>query len=110
MWENDVFAKGSRVEIHFADKSVYTGFVTNKMEYTDDQHNGAETTYQFHDGATISYSVFVKNVPTLGGNGNCLVFTDGKGKIWDREIVREFLVIRQPNRFNCSGDGGGGDV
>lgn len=88
MWENDSLVKNEPVNIRYADNSVYTGLLSNQMEYT------GIATYQFYDGSRIT-GTFAKNVPTEGG----LVFSDPSGAIWSHKITNEFLVIRHPNCF-----------
>lgn len=103
-WENDVLAKGVEARIEFGDAgAVYTGLVSNKMEYLA----GA---YQFFDGTQIKCSSFGKaNVPLAGSD---LEFSDARGVRWDCAMDNQWLIVRQPPRQfvpMSSSNGGDGD-
>lgn len=118
-WENDALAKGVEVRIEFGGKGngsgggrsddghiVYTGTVSNKMEYL-------EGTYQFGDASQIRCSFGKDNVPTPTPE---LVFCDARGARWDCAMDNQWLIVRQPSRqyvpaaaAAAASNGGGGD-
>lgn len=99
-WENDIFAKNTIVNIQYTDKSIYTGAITNQMEYADDA-----AIYQFYDGSKIKCK-FVKNIPTETQQSSVdnMIFTDPNGIEWNSKII-EFdlhnnaLILCMPNTF-----------
>lgn len=114
-WENDVLAKGVEVRIEFGGVdddggNVYTGTVSNKMEYL-------EGTYQFRDATQIKCSFGKSNVPTQSSD---LAFTDARGARWDCAMDNQWLIVRQPGRqyvptsstssSSSNGGGGGGGI
>lgn len=98
-WENDIFVKNTVVNIRYADKSVYTGLITNQMEYADDA-----ATYRFYDGSKIKCK-FVRNIPTeMSTEDGKIIFTDPNGIQWDNELIElesdeNALILCLPNTF-----------
>lgn len=103
-WENDSLAKGVEVRIEFGDDGiVYTGTISNKMEYL-------EGTYRFSDGTQIKCSFGKSNVPTPTD----LEFSDARDGRWDCYMDNQWLIVRQPAQqyvpqlLSSSSNGSGG--